>query len=143
MKKITKSSHKVQIQERDYSDTESEVRFHTTANPTPRKTWNPPAGLKFPCPVGNHKHEVSMCPDFFNFSPMDRWEKIEPGRMCYTCLKTKKCVNLGNVITLQVSLKSCNAPFVRLGQNLRVLPHLAFSFARIKCIVAPECLYLI
>ena len=103
MKKITKSSHKVQIQERDYSDTESEVGIHATANPTPRKPWNPPAGLKFPCPVGNHKHEVSTCPDFFNFSPMDRWEKIEPGRMCYTCLKPKKvcksrkCDNIASV----------------------------------------------
>ena len=28
-------------------------------------------------------------PDFLNFSPMDRWEKIEKGRMCYTCLKAK------------------------------------------------------
>ena len=99
----TGTSHKVQIQERDYSDTESEVGIHATPNPTPRKPWNPPTGLKFPCPVGNHKHEVSTCPDFFNFSPMDRWEKIEPGRMCYTCLKPKnvcksrKCDNIASI----------------------------------------------
>ena len=65
--------------------------------------WNPPAGLKFPCPIGNHKHEVSTCPDFFNFSPVDRWDKIETGRMCYTCLKPKnvcksrKCENIARV----------------------------------------------
>ena len=39
-KKTTKSSHKVQIQERDYSDTESEVEIHATRNPTLRKPWN-------------------------------------------------------------------------------------------------------
>ena len=74
-KKPTKSSHKVKIQEREYySDTESEVGIHATPTSTQRKQWNPPAGLKFPCPVGNHKHEVSTCPDFLNFSPVDRWE---------------------------------------------------------------------
>ena len=88
-KKPVKSSHKVQTQERDYSDTEPEVGIDATLVPTPRSTWNPPDGLKFPCPVGNHKHEVSTCPDFFNFSPMDRWEKIEKRRMCYSCLKPK------------------------------------------------------
>ena len=97
-KKITKSSHKVVVQERDY------LGIHATSTVTPRKPrWDPPAGLKFPCPVGNHKHEVSSCPEFFNFSPVDRWEKIEPGRMCYTCLKpknvckTRKCDNSAGV----------------------------------------------
>ena len=41
-KKTTKSSHKVNIQERDYSDTESEVGIHTTSGATPRKPgWDP------------------------------------------------------------------------------------------------------
>ena len=103
VKKPVKSSHKVQIQDRDYLDTEPEVGIHATLVPTPRSTWNPPAGLKFPCPVGNHKHEVSTCPDFFNFSPMDRWEKIEKRRMCYSCLKPKnicksrKCENIKSI----------------------------------------------
>ena len=89
-KKVAKSSHKVTVQEKEYSDTESEVGIHATSSATPRKPWwDPPAGLKFPCPVGNHKHEVSSCAEFFNLSPLDRWEKIEHGRMCYTCLKPK------------------------------------------------------
>ena len=33
-KKLTKSSHKVNIQERDYSDTESEVGIHATPTST-------------------------------------------------------------------------------------------------------------
>ena len=56
---------------------------------SPPKPWNPPTGLKFPCPLGTHKHEVSTCPAFFNLSPLDRWEKIEKGRMYYSCLKPK------------------------------------------------------
>ena len=56
-KKVSKSSHKVTVQERDYSDTESEVGIHATSNVTTRKPrWEPSAGLKFPCPVGTHKH---------------------------------------------------------------------------------------
>ena len=44
MKKPTKSSHKVNIQERKYSDTESEVGIHATSTSTQRKQWNPPSG---------------------------------------------------------------------------------------------------
>ena len=86
------------------SDTESEVGIHATSGAIPRKPrWDPPAGLKFPCPVGNHKHEVSSCAEFCNLSPADRWEKIESGRMCYTCLKpktvrkTRKCEHRAGV----------------------------------------------
>ena len=72
------------------------------SGPAP-KPWNPPSGLKFLCPVTNHKHEVSTCAEFFNFSPLGRWEKIEKGRMYYFCLKpktvckTRKCENVSNV----------------------------------------------
>ena len=89
MKNPVKSSHKVQTQERDYSDTESEMGIHSIPTSTPRTAWNPSAALKFPCPVGNHKHKVSTCSDFLNFSPVERREKIEKGRMCYMCLKAK------------------------------------------------------
>ena len=71
VKKTVKSSHKVQHQDRDSSDNESEIGVHGIAAPTP-KPWNPPSGLKFPCSVTNHKHKVSTCLDFFNFSPLDR-----------------------------------------------------------------------
>ena len=67
------------------------------------KPWNLPPGLKFPCPFPNHKHEVSTFAEFFSFSPLDCWEKIEKGRMCYSCLKprsvckTRKCNNVAGV----------------------------------------------
>ena len=69
----------------------------------PPKPWDPPADLKFLCPLGIHKHKVSMCPEFFNLSPLDRWEKIEKGRMCYSYLKPKnvcrgkKCSYISNI----------------------------------------------
>ena len=82
------------------SDTEGTV--HAVAGPPP-KPWNPPAGLKFPCPSGSHKQEVSTCAEFFNLSPLDRWEKIERGRMCYsgfkpkTICKDRKCNHVSSV----------------------------------------------
>ena len=89
MKKSVKSSHKVRTQDDDYPNEDSEMGIHAIPTSTPRTAWNPSAALKFPCPVGNHKHKVSACSDFFNFSPVERREKIEKGRMCYTCLKAK------------------------------------------------------
>ena len=72
------------------------------AGPSP-KPWNPPPRLKFPCPMAYHKHEVSTCTEFFALSPLDGWEKIDKGRMCFSCLKPKnicksrKCTNYTSV----------------------------------------------
>ena len=46
-------------------------------------------GLKFLCPIGNHKHELATCPEFFSFSPAERWGKMEKGKICYACLLPK------------------------------------------------------
>ena len=88
--------------ETENSDSETQATVHSVTRPPP-KLQNPPPGLKFPCLLGNHKHEVSMCVEFFNLTPLDRWEKIEKGRMCYSCLKPKtickerKCNNVSSV----------------------------------------------
>ena len=53
--------------------------------------------------MNNHKHEVSKCLEFFNLTPLDRWEKIEKLIMCFSCLKPKtvcnarKCSNVSSV----------------------------------------------
>ena len=48
VKKITKSTYKVQQQEGDSSGSESEPTIHAMSGPAP-KQWNPsPCGLKFP-----------------------------------------------------------------------------------------------
>ena len=88
--------------EDESSGNDTEAIAHAIAGPPPIP-WNPPAGLKFPCPLGNHKQEVSMWAEFFNLSPLDTWEKIERGRMCYSCLKPKtickrrKCNHVGSL----------------------------------------------
>ena len=79
-KKPAKSSHKVQQMEDENSDSETETTAHVVPGP-PLKPWNPPSGLKFPCPLGSHKHEVSTCSELYNLTPLDRWEKIEKGRI--------------------------------------------------------------
>ena len=57
------------------------VSYHNTK-------WYLP-NLKFPCPLGNHKHEVSTCLEFFSFSPAERWNKMDKGKLCYACLLPK------------------------------------------------------
>ena len=83
LKKIVRSSHKVHQQGDESSGSKTEVTAHAMSGPAP-KSWNPPPGLKFPCPLTNQKRRVSTCAEFFNFSPLDRWEKIKKGRMCYS-----------------------------------------------------------
>ena len=71
VKKISRSSHKVQIEKRDSSDSESESSAHTTSNHcvTP---WFPSSKMKFCCALEGHEHEVSQCLDFFKLSPVER-----------------------------------------------------------------------
>ena len=76
VKNILKSTYKVQELEEEGSGRETEPRVYTMAGSN-TKPWNPPAGLKFPCPMADHKHEVSKCAEFFALSPSDRWEQIE------------------------------------------------------------------
>ena len=64
--------------------------FATKFNPT---KWYR-ADLKFPCPLSNHQHEMSTCAEFFSLSPGDRLNKMEKGRICYSCMAPKDvCVN--------------------------------------------------
>ena len=53
------------------------------------KQWSYPQSLKYPCPIANHKHEITTCAEYFAYSPAERWAKIDKGRICYCCLKPK------------------------------------------------------
>ena len=64
LKTVAKFTYKVLQQEGDSSGSETEPTIHEMSGPAP-KPWNPQPGLKFPCPMANHKHEVSTCADFF------------------------------------------------------------------------------
>ena len=91
---------KVREQENSSSEDESRSGSHTVSYHN--KQWFNPA-LKFPCPIGNHKHELSNCAEFFAYNPVERWNKMEKGKVCYTCLKpkvncnSKRCSNEANV----------------------------------------------
>ena len=87
----TKSAHKVGEVENERSEDEvSSGAFATKFNTT---KWYR-AGLNFPCPLSNHQHEMSMCAEFFSLSPGDRWNKMEKGQICYSCMAPKDvCVN--------------------------------------------------
>ena len=82
------------------SDDESNNSIHATSYHN--KQWYP-TSLKFPCPIGNHKHKMSTCAEFFTFSPVERWNKMDKGKVCYCCLLPKnvcipkKCTNEAGV----------------------------------------------
>ena len=98
VKKTVRSNYKVQHPEEEDSENEQETTVHAVSEANP-KPWNPPAELKFPCPITGHKHKVSKCTEFYDLSLENRWEKLEKGRMCFSFLKPRgvcklrKCVN--------------------------------------------------
>ena len=87
-KKTPRSNHKVQIEKRDSSDSESESSAYTTLNRsfTP---WSPSPTMKFPCGLKGHEHEVSKCITFFKMNPSTRKKSIARSRVCYTCLRPR------------------------------------------------------
>ena len=82
-----KSVHRVAKTNENKSNDEqsSNSAFATSYHNT---QWYP-ANLKFPCPLGNHKHEMSTCSEFFLFNPAERWSKMDKGKICYSCLSPK------------------------------------------------------
>ena len=76
--------------------------FTTTYSPPAPTQWAEP-GLFFPCPLRDHKHEIAQCKTFLTMSPDERWEKIDKGKICYTCCKPKfickgrKCNFIGSI----------------------------------------------
>ena len=99
-RKTIRSTYKVQGQDKGESDKKICVLAVRELNPKP---WNPASELKFPCPLTGHTHEVRKCKEFFYMSPRDRWEKLEKGRLCFSCLKPKtickgrKCNHVSSV----------------------------------------------
>ena len=99
VKKTVRSNYEMQWPEEEDSESEQEITVHAASEQNP-KPWNPPAELKFPCPMRGHKQKVSKCMEYFDVSPEDRWKKIEKGRMCLkpkSVCKTRKCNNVSNV----------------------------------------------
>ena len=81
-----KSVHQA-VKERE--DEIAEVHVHNAFATSYHNTkWYLP-NLKFPCPLANHKHKVSTCLEFFSFSPAERWNKMDKGKLCYACLAPK------------------------------------------------------
>ena len=74
-----KSVHQTQ-EERKAEIAENHV-FNAFANSYHNTRWYLPS-LRFPCPLANHKHEVSTCLEFFSFSPAERWNKMDKGKLC-------------------------------------------------------------
>ena len=87
-KKTPRSSHKVQIEKRDSSDSESESSAYASFN-RGVKPWSPSPTMRFPCALKDHEHEVSQCPKFFKMTPFTRRRAVARSRVCYTCLRPR------------------------------------------------------
>ena len=59
---------------------------------TPPPLWFPP-GMRFPCPLDTHNHEMSDCKTWLSLTPSERWDKSKTRRICYCCLKPKSVCN--------------------------------------------------
>ena len=76
-----RSAHKVQEVCEDKSDGDQPTSiFATIVHNTQWYLTN----LKFPCPIG-----MSTCPEFFSINPVDRWSRMDKGKLCYSCLLPK------------------------------------------------------
>ena len=81
-----KSVHKVlEVLEDEPEEVHGSSAFATSYHNT---KWYP-VNLKFPCPLSNHKHVISTCHEFFSFNPVERWNKMDKGKLCYACLAPK------------------------------------------------------
>ena len=86
-----KSVHKVaNLIESDSEEMHDTGVFATSYH---KVRWYLP-NLRFPCPLAGHNHEISTCEEFFSFNPTERWNKMDKGKLCYTCLSPKDvCVS--------------------------------------------------
>ena len=84
-----KSAFKIQESKQDSSDKETGAEVYATFH---NKKWYP-SNLKFQCPIGNHKHELNTCAEFFSLSPIERWYKMDKGKLCYSCLYPQDVCN--------------------------------------------------
>ena len=86
VKKLVRSTYKVEVEKRESSDSESEPSAPgiSRSRSTP---WSPSSSLVFPCPITDHDHEVNQCMEFLKLNPEGRWATLPKGRICFTCLK--------------------------------------------------------
>ena len=113
------------------ADAEEEQGINAFATSFHNTKWYP-TNLKFPCPLSDHRHEPSTCKEFFSFSPVERWNKMDKGKLCYACLSlkdictTRKC-KFENKVPKTLKCQGC-APW---AQSKNVAPF-SILFCRIK-----------
>ena len=64
----SKTSHGARLEPDESSEEESSAAVHLASGPVSKRWY--PNGLKFPCPLDNHKHETVACTQFFGLCPV-------------------------------------------------------------------------
>ncbi len=121
------------IQEKNESCSDDELQPSTFATTFHNQQWYPP-NLKFPCPIGNHKHEMSTCSEFFSLNPVRdgvRWIKERSVMLVYSL---RMYALTGNVVLKLLSLKPSSVMDVLPGLNLRIWLLSTFYFVETRII---------
>ena len=78
--------------EKEGNSDEDDLKEVHTATYVPPAPWYPP-GMKFPCPLSSHNHEMAECKEWLSMTPTERWENTKVRRICYACLRPKSVCN--------------------------------------------------
>lgn len=107
----------------DESDGGSVVHTVASANPSKPKAHKPKwyaDGLKFPCPMESHSHEIGTCNEFLSLTPKKRME-ISSRKLCFTCMGPwtkcpKKCSQVKN-IPKELICRECKGKAIKLKKS--------------------------
>ena len=78
--------------EKEANSDEDDLKEVHTATYVPPAPWYPP-GMRFPCPLSSHNHEMAECKEWLSMTPTERWENTKVRRICYACLRPKSVCN--------------------------------------------------
>ena len=88
------------------SGSEDEIghpKISMNASNIPKPWWR--SGLRFPCPLKGHDHELGSCKDFFSQTPLQRRAdaKKSTRRICWCCLRPTSVCNKACIQNLAMS----------------------------------------
>ena len=78
--------------EKEGNSDEDDLKEVHTATYVPPAPWYPP-GMRFPCPLSSHNHEMAECKEWLSMTPTERWENTKVRRICYACLRPMAMCN--------------------------------------------------
>lgn len=81
------------LEESDSDDEIGHPKISMNSSNAPKSWWR--SGLRFPCPIKGHDHELGNCKEFFSQTPMERRANAKKSsrRICWCCLRPTAVCN--------------------------------------------------